>query len=67
MFWQFFAELKSLISGDLVRLGIVRSAAVLFEHIVVLALARRAAKPQAMCTPIYSGINVAFYNIGWTG
>ena len=63
---QFFSELKSLISGDLVRLGIVRSAAVLFEHIVVLALARRAAKPQAMCTPIYSGINVAFYNIGWT-
>ena len=53
-------------SGDLVRLGIVRSAAFLFELIVVLGLARRAAKVQAMCTPIYSGIIVAFYNIGWT-
>ena len=62
----FIAELKSLISGDLVCLGIVRSATSLFEHIFAFSFARRAAKPEAMRTPTYSGINVAFYNIDWS-
>ena len=63
MFLQFFAELKSLISGDLVRLGIVHSAAFVFEHSLVLAFARRAAKLEAMHKRIYSGINVVFFAI----
>ena len=65
MFLLFIAELKSLISGDLVRLGIVRSATSLLEHNFAFSFARRAAKLEAMRTPTYSGINVSFFAISF--